>query len=172
MKLAFRHALIAVLLTLCHSAFGQQVLPEGYSEWRYRGKCDADCRSRKLIPGYTNIWILRKGDRICGYVDQDYGFGAEKSPGGRLVGHKSDGGFEIEYADSFSDPETPGSARLSLQGNSLQFSHESGAPKGYLYLSNMLFQIKRPRKALPSTEQYQDCLKFNGDNSDFLRRYP
>lgn len=119
------------------------------------------------------MWIVRRGNVLCGGASQDYGLERwNKSPDGRLAGQLRDGRFEIQFTDYFSDPSTQGAARLYVRNGKLVFEQFKDPPYSYLALSEGPLRSVPQAKPPTKSRDYRSCIAFTGDIDEYLSDRP
>lgn len=125
-----------------------------------------------------DIWLIRRGDYVCGLAVEVYGGLAGKVPHGRIAGWREGDRFLVQYTDSFSE-SGPYSARLGISAGRLHVDVLTGpAPDGYLSFKTddlarvtppMRDPLKNPPGKFDAYGSYHACIHNGTDPAAYLR---
>jgi hypothetical protein len=163
-----------VLALICFFLIAENAfaIPEGVSTWIWRDSCNRQCKKEGNRASSADLVLVRRGGRVCGIVEQDYGLAAgNKSPYGKIAGAFVGNTLVVSFTDSFADRSSFGTAGLRMSGARLRWETVSSPPAGYLWLDKKEFRAARvdPRHVSNTRKVCEDF--FSGSSPDSVRKF-
>jgi len=148
-EVKFYFIMLLIFFSSMHNvAFAKNELPEGYSEWYHEDPCDAECKTsnRSVTHIVQHIWLFRRGNKICGFVEEAYA-PRGRVASGRIAGYKKGSNkFVFNFTDDFSHDGQFGLAEFEIENEKLSVN-EIKQTDGFLgFASGVPYSFKKIKK--------------------------